>query len=37
MSSEAMQQGLRLCGLFNITVSACDAVDMDAFVAIACD
>jgi len=26
MSSEAMQQGLRLYGLFNVTVSACDAV-----------
>jgi len=26
MSSEAMQQGLRLFGLFNVTVSACGAV-----------
>ena len=26
MSSEAMQQGLRLFGLFNVTASACDAV-----------
>jgi len=26
MSSEAIQQGLRLYGLFNVTVSACDAV-----------
>ena len=26
MSSEAMQQGLRLYGLFNVTASACDAV-----------
>jgi len=26
MSSEVMQQGLHLSGLFNITVSACDAV-----------
>jgi len=26
MSSEVMQQGLRLYGLFNVTASACDAV-----------
>jgi len=26
MSSEAMQQGLRLFGLFNVMASACDAV-----------
>jgi len=26
MSSKAMQQGLRLYGLFNVTASACDAV-----------
>jgi len=26
MSSEAMQQALRLFGLFNVTASACDVV-----------
>ena len=26
MSSEVMQQGLRLFGLFNVTASSCDAV-----------
>jgi len=37
ISSEAMQQGLRLYGLFKFTSSSPDPVDVTAFVALACD
>jgi len=37
LSSEAMEQGLRMRGLFNFTASSPDPVDMAAFVAIACN
>jgi len=37
MSSEAMQQGLRMYGLFNFTASSSDPVHVTAFVAIACN
>jgi len=37
LSSEAMEQGLRMHGLFNFTASSSDPVDVTAFVAIACN
>jgi len=37
LSSEAMEQGLRMHGLFNFTASSSDPVDVKAFVAIACN
>ena len=37
ISSETMQKGLRMRGLFNFTASSPDLVNVTAFVAIACN